>query len=57
MLRPPLLDGAAVPVITKNQWAHIPESWCQNMHRAVASGATKNGNAAAVNVRKEQPHD
>ena len=52
MLRPPLLDGAAVPVITNNQWAHIPESWCQNMHRAVASGATKNGNAAAVNVAR-----
>ena len=30
----PLLDGAAVPVITNNQWAHIPESWCQNMHRS-----------------------
>jgi serine/threonine protein kinase len=29
----PLLDGAAVPVITSNQWAHMPESWCQNMHR------------------------
>ena len=29
----PLLDGAAVPVITNNQWAHIPESWCQNLHR------------------------
>jgi serine/threonine protein kinase len=36
----PLLDGAAVPVITNNQWAHIPESWCQNRHRAGA----KNGN-------------
>jgi hypothetical protein len=30
----PLLDGAAVPVITSNQWAHVPESWCQNLHRA-----------------------
>ncbi len=29
----PLLDGAAVPVITSNQWAYIPESWCQNLHR------------------------
>ncbi|HCD34856.1 MAG TPA: BREX system serine/threonine kinase PglW [Phycisphaerales bacterium] len=29
----PLLDGAAVPVITPNQWANIPESWCQNLHR------------------------
>jgi hypothetical protein len=33
----PLLDGAAVPVITNNQWAHIPESWCQNLHRAEVS--------------------
>ncbi|MHB8973725.1 MAG: BREX system serine/threonine kinase PglW [Pirellulaceae bacterium] len=24
----PLLDGMAVPVITNNQWAHIPERWC-----------------------------
>jgi hypothetical protein len=30
----PLLDGAAVPVITSNQWAHVPEGWCQNLHRA-----------------------
>lgn len=30
----PLLDGAPVPVITSNQWAYIPESWCQNVHRA-----------------------
>lgn len=37
----PLLDGVAVPVITNNQWACVPESWCQNRHRA---GATKNGN-------------
>ncbi len=29
----PLLDGKAVPVITNNQWAAVPESWCQNMHR------------------------
>jgi serine/threonine protein kinase len=41
----PLLDGAAVPVITNNQWAHIPESWCQNLHRA---GATKNGNGSSA---------
>ena len=46
----PLLDGAAVPVITANQWAHIPESWCQNLHR---TDTKKNGNgskaAAAAN--------
>lgn len=37
----PLLDGEAVPVITSNQWAHIPESWCRNLHRSEGS---KNGN-------------
>jgi hypothetical protein len=37
----PLLDGAAVPVITSNQWALIPESWCQNLHR---SGVVKTNN-------------
>lgn len=36
----PLLDGKAVPVITQNQWAAVPESWCQNLHRADG----KNGN-------------
>lgn len=41
----PLLDGAAVPVITNNQWAHIPESWCQNLHRSVPK---KNGNGSPV---------
>ncbi|MCO6436553.1 MAG: BREX system serine/threonine kinase PglW [Phycisphaerae bacterium] len=29
----PLLDGKAVPVITNNQWAAVPKSWCQNLHR------------------------
>jgi hypothetical protein len=36
----PLLDGAAVPVITNNQWAHIPESWCQNVHRSSVLNST-----------------
>ena len=40
----PLLDGAAVPVITNNQWAHIPESWCRNLHR---TSATNNSNGVA----------
>jgi len=40
----PLLDGAAVPVITANQWAHVPESWCQNLHR---TDTKKNGNSLA----------
>ena len=39
----PLLDGAAVPVITANQWAHIPESWCQNLHR---TDTKKNGSGS-----------
>jgi serine/threonine protein kinase len=37
----PLLDGKAVPVITTNQWAHVPDGWCQNLHR---SDNGKNGN-------------
>ncbi|MDE8346400.1 MAG: BREX system serine/threonine kinase PglW [Acidocella sp.] len=41
----PLLDGAAVPVITANQWACIPESWCQNLHR---TDARKNGSGRAA---------
>lgn len=30
----PLMDGQAVPVITNNQWAAIPDGWCQNLHRS-----------------------
>ena len=33
----PFLDGTAVPVTSSNQWAAIPESWCQNVHRSTAS--------------------
>ena len=47
----PLLDGAAVPVITNNQWAHIPESWCQNKHRSVPK-KNGNGNPAATSGRQ-----
>lgn len=39
----PVLDGQAVPVITRGQWARIPEPWLQNLHRgnlAAAAGAT-----------------
>ena len=53
----PLLDGAAVPVITNNQWAHIPESWCRNLHR---TSATKNGHGVAKSAAvgdKESSHD
>ncbi len=42
----PLLDGHAVPVITSNQWAAIPESWCQNVHRANALTPTAPNGAA-----------
>jgi hypothetical protein len=35
----PVIDGQAVPVITTNQWASIPESWCQNLHRAMEAKA------------------
>jgi serine/threonine protein kinase len=41
----PLLDGAAVPVITSNQWAYIPESWCQNLHR---TDSKKNGSDSSL---------
>jgi hypothetical protein len=44
----PLLDGAAVPVITNNQWAHIPDGWCQNLHRASGTKSTDD-DIAAVN--------
>lgn len=30
----PLLEGKAVPVITSQEWARIPSSWLQNLHRA-----------------------
>jgi hypothetical protein len=30
----PLLDGKAVPVITRNEWARIPTEWLKNVHRA-----------------------
>lgn len=33
----PLLDGAAVPVITAAQWVRIPETWLENRHRAEAT--------------------
>ena len=54
----PLLDGAAVPVITSNQWANVPESWCQNLHR---TDTKKNGNGSAESappaVATERSHD
>ena len=30
----PVLDGHAVPVIGRAEWARVPESWCQNLHRS-----------------------
>jgi hypothetical protein len=29
----PVMDGKAVPVITRGQWARIPEAWLRNAHR------------------------
>ncbi|MFQ5474118.1 MAG: hypothetical protein ACE5FA_14710, partial [Dehalococcoidia bacterium] len=39
----PLLDGKAVPVITNNQWAAVPESWCQNLHRTDPNSKPRRG--------------
>jgi len=33
-----LIDGKAVPLLGPGQRARIPESWLQNVHRAVANG-------------------
>lgn len=33
----PMLDGEAVPVITRNEWARIPDDWLRNSHRAMAT--------------------
>jgi serine/threonine protein kinase len=30
----PLLDGKAVPVLTRNEWTRIPPDWLRNVHRA-----------------------
>ncbi len=32
----PVLDGKPVPVITRAEWASIPEPWLQNVHRGGA---------------------
>ncbi|MBK6942988.1 MAG: BREX system serine/threonine kinase PglW [Planctomycetes bacterium] len=34
---PPVLNGVAVPVITRAQWARIPISWVKNRHRGSAA--------------------
>jgi hypothetical protein len=36
----PEIDGEAVPVLTRAQWATIPESWLKNDHRSGLNGAT-----------------
>ncbi|MHB1446941.1 MAG: BREX system serine/threonine kinase PglW [Acidimicrobiales bacterium] len=33
----PLLDGEAVPVLTRNEWVRVPNDWLRNAHRAVGS--------------------
>ena len=30
----PLLNGRAVPVISRNEWSRIPADWLRNAHRA-----------------------
>lgn len=30
----PTLDGAAIPVLTPNEWVRIPRPWLENRHRA-----------------------
>jgi hypothetical protein len=38
----PVLDGHAVPVIGRAEWARIPDSWLRNEHRGNGKGdATK----------------
>ncbi len=31
----PMLDGEAVPVLTRNEWARIPDDWLRNAHGTV----------------------
>ena len=33
----PTIDRRAVPVLSGNDWARIPDSWLKNTHRAAAS--------------------
>jgi serine/threonine protein kinase len=40
----PMIDGKPVPVITRGQWARVPESWIANRHRA---GLEQRGNKTA----------
>jgi serine/threonine protein kinase len=30
----PVLDGQPIPVLTPGQWARIPDSWLQNLHKS-----------------------
>lgn len=42
----PMLDGEAVPVLTRNEWARVPDDWLRNAHRtgsAVMTHATARG--------------
>jgi hypothetical protein len=31
----PLLDDVAVPALTPNEWARVPHSWLENVHRGL----------------------
>lgn len=35
----PMLDGEAIPVLTRNEWARIPNDWLRNAHRTGATGS------------------
>jgi len=35
----PLIDGQPVPVLTRNEWARIPEPWLENRHRSMRPSA------------------
>ena len=30
----PTVDGVPIPVLSRAQWARIPEAWLRNVHRA-----------------------
>jgi len=36
----PVMDGKPIPVIGPAEWARIPETWLQNIHRATVSSQT-----------------
>jgi hypothetical protein len=43
----PLVDGKAVPVIGRSQWARVPVAWLENRHRSGAAITTTTAAATA----------